>query len=60
MNTSLTWQIVITDDGTQHGAPITTDGWSVLSQLAAVRQAIPATWQAEAYPVIKPYATWEF
>jgi hypothetical protein len=49
----LPWQIVITCGTNEVGEPVPCRGWDVLSRLAAVRGAIPATWMAEAFPVLR-------
>lgn len=55
MSANLIWNIEVTDHGQTTGPVIKTTGWDVLSKLAAVRNAIPATWNAEAYPEV---STW--
>jgi hypothetical protein len=52
MNASMIWTIEITSDGHAIGTRIVAQGWDILSKLAAVKAAIPTTWQAEAYPQI--------
>ena len=48
---NMPWHIVITSsDGRVTGAPVPATGWDVWSRVAAVWEALPAGWQAEAYP----------
>lgn len=51
------WAIAITNNGHEIGARIMATAWDIHSKLAAIKAAIPAGWDADAYPLVYAWVT---